>query len=120
MSTFDEQGSQEVLDIVDLRVEPTVPEVVVDVTDAQSELTDLEMRILEFERIRFGNPGAKQYALSREFGISSIRYFQMLNQVIDRPEAVLVDPVVVNRLRRMRDTRRRMHGVVRAVRRKVA
>lgn len=79
------------------------------------ELSDLELRILEFEHRWYRHRGEKHVDLSREFGISPIRYFQILNHVIDKPAAVVVEPTLVNRLRRLRDSRRRMHGSVRTV-----
>jgi hypothetical protein len=33
------------------------------------------------------------------------RYYQLLNALIDRPEALAADPVTVGRLRRLRDLR---------------
>lgn len=89
---------------------------VIDLRDSYGEgLSDLELRILEFEHRWYRHRGEKHVALSREFGISPIRYFQILNQLIDKPAAVVVEPTLVNRLRRMRDSRRRMHGAVRTV-----
>lgn len=90
---------------------------VIDLRDslAGNSLSELELRILEFEHRWYRHRGEKHVALSREFGISPIRYFQILNQIIDKPEAVVLEPTLVNRLRRMRDSRRRMHGAVRTV-----
>lgn len=104
---------------IDLREDE--PVVILDLSDepeAESEthgLTDLELRILDFERRWYRRRGLKHVALSRQFGISPIRYFQILNQTIDKPEAVILEPTLVNRLRRVRDSRRRMHGTVRSV-----
>ncbi|GAB3909498.1 hypothetical protein GCM10027612_85550 [Microbispora bryophytorum subsp. camponoti] len=36
------------------------------------------------------------------FGISATRYYQLLGELIDRPEALEHDPMLVKRLRRMR------------------
>jgi len=41
------------------------------------------------------------------FDMSSTRYYQLLNALIDRPEALAHDPMLVKRLRRMRQTRQR-------------
>lgn len=71
-----------------------------------SGLTDLELAILAFEHRRWRYVGAKEQAMLDELGLSATRYAQLLNALIDRPEACLADPVLVKRLRRLRDTRR--------------
>nr|MBA2477365.1 DUF3263 domain-containing protein [Sporichthyaceae bacterium] len=35
------------------------------------------------------------------------RYYQVLNALIDRPEALAYDPMLIKRLRRLRATRQR-------------
>ena len=71
----------------------------------QSTLTDQESRILEFERCwwRFG--GAKEDAIREQFDLSATRYYQTLNRLIDQPAALEADPILVRRLRRLRETR---------------
>lgn len=72
---------------------------------------DLEGRwqeILDFEREASRANGAGEMAVRSRFGISSARYYQVLNRLIDRPEALAYDPMLVQRLRRVRETRRRM------------
>ena len=63
--------------------------------------------ILDFERGWTGSPGAKQRAVRDRFGIGSARYHQLLDRALERPEALVYDPALVGRLRRVRDTRRR-------------
>jgi len=70
------------------------------------ELTDLDLAVLTFERRLFRFQGAKDQAIKDELGLSRTRYEQLLRDLIDRPEAYLHDPVLVKRLRRLRDTRR--------------
>ncbi|NBO09446.1 MAG: DUF3263 domain-containing protein, partial [Actinobacteria bacterium] len=41
------------------------------------------------------------------FDLNPARYYELLNAVIDRPEALEADPMLVKRLRRMRDARTR-------------
>jgi Protein of unknown function (DUF3263) len=45
--------------------------------------------------------------IRERFEISSARYHQLLNRAIDLPAAVAFDPMLVRRLRRLRDERRR-------------
>ena len=63
--------------------------------------------ILDFEREWTGSPSAKQRAVRDRFGIGSARYHQLLDRALERPEALVYDPALVGRLRRVRDTRRR-------------
>ena len=63
-------------------------------------LSEREMRILAFERSWWRQPGAKEREILEVFGIPSTRYYQLLNELIDRPEAMEFDPALVTRLRR--------------------
>ena len=49
----------------------------------------------------------KEQAMRDSFGLSSTRYYQLLNGLLDKPEATEHDPVLVGRLRRLRATRAR-------------
>lgn len=70
------------------------------------QLSDLERRVLRFEARWWSKPGAKLAAIREEFaGMSEIRYYAMLNRLLDRPEALAADPVLVRRLLRVRDRR---------------
>src|SRR6266576_472969 len=70
-------------------------------------LSERDMRILAFERSWWRQPGAKEQAISDLLGLSATRYYQLLNDLIDRPEALGFDPVLVKRLRRQRARRNR-------------
>jgi hypothetical protein len=61
--------------------------------------------ILAFERQWFTHAGAKEQAIRAEFGLSAARYYQLLGALIDSPQAVARDPMLVKRLQRMRDAR---------------
>ncbi len=69
-------------------------------------LSEREQAILELERGWFKYAGAKETAIHERFGWTATRYYQALNAVIDRPEALAHDPLTVKRLRRVRDLRR--------------
>jgi hypothetical protein len=85
---------------------------------SSGELSAREREILEFERQWWKFAGAKEQAVRELFDMSSTRYYQLLNALIDRPEALAHDPMLVKRLRRVRQTRQRarttrspgMHG----------
>jgi hypothetical protein len=70
-------------------------------------LTAREQEILAFERQWWKYAGAKEQAVRDLFDMSSTRYYQVLNALIDRPAALAHDPMLVKRLRRMRQSRQR-------------
>jgi Protein of unknown function (DUF3263) len=70
-------------------------------------LSDRDRDILEFERQWWKYAGAKEQAIRDKFGMSATRYYQVLNALIDRPEALARDPLLVKRLRRLRSSRQR-------------
>ncbi|MDP9183677.1 MAG: DUF3263 domain-containing protein [Actinomycetota bacterium] len=77
------------------------------VPDAAPGLSDKEREILAFERQWWKYAGAKEQAIKDLFDLSATRYYQVLNALIDRPEALVYDPMLVKRLRRLRTTRQR-------------
>ena len=76
-----------------------------DLVGRASTLSDLEQRILEFERNWWQYAGAKESALKELFDFTPPRYYQLLNDLIDREDALLASPMLVKRLRRLRQAR---------------
>jgi hypothetical protein len=76
----------------------------------QPGLSDRDREILEFERHWWKYAGAKETAVREKFDMSSTRYYQVLNALIDRPEALEADPLLVRRLRRLRAARQRQRS----------
>lgn len=70
-------------------------------------LTERDRDILLFERQWWRYAGAKEQAVRERFDMSATRYYQVLNALIDRRESLAFDPLLVKRLRRMRQTRQR-------------
>ena len=70
-------------------------------------LTRREHEMLLFERQWWRRAGAKETAIRDLFGTSPTRYYQALNALVDRPEALAADPLLVRRLRRLRTARQR-------------
>lgn len=70
-------------------------------------LSDRDRAVLAFEKQHFKYSGSKEQAIRDRFGMSATRYYQVLNALLDRPEALEFDPMVVNRLRRRRAVRQR-------------
>lgn len=86
--------------------------------EPQAPVSERDREILAFERQWWKYAGSKEQAIRELFGMSGTRYYQVLNALIDRPEALAVDPMLVKRLRRLRQSRQRarsarrlgMHG----------
>jgi hypothetical protein len=70
-------------------------------------LTERDRAILDFERSWWSEPGPKELAIKARFDLSTTRYYEILHELLDAPEALDYDPLVVRRLRRVRDRRRR-------------
>jgi len=75
-----------------------------------ASLSERDREILEFERQWWKYAGAKESAVREKFDMSSTRYYQVLNALIDRPEAIAADPLLVRRLRRLRSQRQRQRS----------
>ena len=71
----------------------------------ENGLTELELRILDFERQWWRYAGAKQSSIKELFDLTPPAYYQLLNNLIDREAALLSQPMLVKRLRRLREAR---------------
>lgn len=69
-------------------------------------LTPQQSEVLRFERRSWSRSGAKDAAIAGELGLSSTRYLQVLNELLDCPAALAAEPMLVSRLRRLREVRR--------------
>jgi len=78
-----------------------------DHVSAAAGLSERDREIIAFERQWWKYAGAKEQAIREKFDMSSARYYQVLNALIDRPEALAADPLLVRRLRRLRASRQR-------------
>lgn len=72
---------------------------------ASSGLSEIDERLLDFEASWWSATDNKEAAILERFGLSSPRYYQQLNALIDRPEALAYAPMLVKRLRRQRQSR---------------
>ncbi|SNS62221.1 Protein of unknown function [Micrococcales bacterium KH10] len=75
--------------------------------NTDGELSDRDRAILHFERGWWRFAGAKEQAISTEFSMSPTQYYQVLNRLIDTEAALAAEPLLVKRLRRLRDQRQR-------------
>jgi len=72
-----------------------------------------DREILAFERQWWKYAGAKEQAIRELFDMSATRYYQVLNALIDKPEALSADPMLIKRLRRLRSSRQRARAAKR-------
>ncbi|MEU4213947.1 DUF3263 domain-containing protein [Actinoplanes sp. NPDC026623] len=86
---------------------PAPREADADETTPAPALSDREVQILAFESKWWKHAGSKEQAIRDAFGLSSTRYYQLLNALLDNPAALEHDPVLIGRLRRLRSTRAR-------------
>lgn len=70
-------------------------------------LSEHEQAVLTFEKQHWKYTGLKEQAIRDRFQWSPTRYYQVLNALLDRPEAQEFEPALVKRLRRLRETRQR-------------
>ncbi len=74
-------------------------------------LTVKEMMTLDFERRRFKYIALKEDAIRDTFSERSTFYYQRLDALLDRPEALVYNAQLVRRLQRLREARRQLRGV---------
>ena len=68
-------------------------------------LTKLEIEMLDFERTWWRYAGVKESSIKELFNLTPPAYYQLLNNLIERNEALIAEPILVKRLRRLRDSR---------------
>ena len=70
-------------------------------------LTQRDRDILDFERSWWSATAPKDVQIRERFELSATRYYQLLGEMLDTDDAMAYDPLVVRRLQRQRDRRRR-------------
>lgn len=70
-------------------------------------LSQRDIDILDFERSWWKHAGAKERAIKERFDMSATRYYQLLNDLLEKPAALDHDPILVKRLKRLRTYRQR-------------
>jgi hypothetical protein len=77
------------------------------ISEPFGQLDRRDREILAFERQWWKYAGAKEQAIRELFDMSATRYYQVLNALLDKPEAMAADPLLIKRLRRLRTSRQR-------------
>lgn len=80
---------------------------------APQGLSERDAAILAFERSWWTAAGSRDQEIRNRFDMSTPRYYQVLNALIDTPEALAADPLLVKRLRRLREVRQRSRSAKR-------
>jgi DNA-binding MarR family transcriptional regulator len=70
-------------------------------------LSERERRLLDFERSWWQRSISKQVQIRTELGLSPGAYYAAMRSLVSRGDALEYDPLLVRRLRRKRDQRRR-------------
>lgn len=76
-------------------------------------LSERDMAILDFEGRWWHASAPKDQAIREQFDLSASRYYQILNSLMDRPEALEYSKLLVKRLRRQREMRQRQRSAAR-------
>lgn len=79
--------------------------------DPSSGLSERDREILDFENRHWTYAGSKEQGIKDLFELSSTRYYQLLNQLIDSEAALAYRPLLVKRLRRDRTRRQRARSM---------
>jgi hypothetical protein len=71
------------------------------------ELSTRDIEILDFERSWWKHAGVKESAIKERFDVSATKYYQVLNELLEKPESLEYDAILVKRLKRLRTYRQR-------------
>lgn len=69
------------------------------------DLTERDRAILAMEIAWPRHSSAKEQAIRAQLGMSAARYYQLVGRLIESDAALAYDPMLVRRLRRLRDSR---------------
>lgn len=69
------------------------------------DVNDQQRAILAFERRFYTTASNKENDIRDELGMNPVRYYARLTALLDNPEALAAEPVLIKRLRRIRDSR---------------
>ena len=70
-------------------------------------LTTRDIAVFDFERQWRHLPGSKHENIRARLQMSPSHYYDLLNSLLDSPEAAAYDPLTVKRAQRVRESRRR-------------
>lgn len=76
-----------------------------------ADLRERDVAILNIEARHWRHAGTKEQAIREQLNLSATRYYQLLDALLDEPAALERNPVLVNRLRRVREQRRAARSI---------
>lgn len=76
-------------------------------SSTHATLSARDAGILDFERSWWQAGGTKEQEIKQRFNLTPARYYQVLNALLDDPAALAHDPLLVKRLRRLRESRQK-------------
>lgn len=71
-----------------------------------TELSDDDKAMLDLAFAHYAHGGAREAAVRERWGISSVRYWQRVDWLLEQPDALAYDPINTRRLLRLREARR--------------
>ena len=75
----------------------------------QPKLSQRDRAILDFEQSWWESAIPRDQAVREQFQLTEAEYAEVLNHLIASEAAILAEPLLVRRLRRLRDRRRQEH-----------
>ena len=73
------------------------------------ELSQRDRAILDFEQSWWESATPRDQAVREQFQLTESEYAEGLNQLVASEAALLAEPLLIRRLRRLRDRRRQQH-----------
>jgi len=80
-------------------------------TGSARGLTERDIAVLNFERDWVARAAGKDEAIRTRLGMSPARYYQLLRELLELRAAIEYDPMLIARLRRLRESRMRSRQV---------
>ena len=74
-------------------------------SEAARRLSEVKCAVLDFEALWWKYSAVKAERIRAQFAMTETRYYQVVNALLDRPEALAYAPGTVARLRRLRSAR---------------
>ena len=73
------------------------------------KLCQRDRAILDFEQSWWESATPRDQAVREQFQLTESEYAEVLNQLVASEAALLAEPLLIRRLRRLRDRRRQQH-----------
>lgn len=88
---------------------------IVPTPEQSAGLSERDAAILAFEKSWWAADASKASEIRERFNMSTTAYHQILNGLLDDPAALEAEPLLVKRLRRLRESRQKARSASRLV-----